>query len=297
MKIAVILTCFNRKQQTLSCLKSLFEARDNYQLKIDLHIYLTDDGCTDGTADAVRESFPTENITILRGDGNLFWAGGMRFAWKEALKKHDEWTYYLLINDDTDMLENLFSELFSSQAYCQKHFGKEGLISGVCCSKSDHSAVTYSGEVWINRFLATSKLLKASGVPQRCDMTNANILLVPKYVVDIIGIFDNAYIHGNADFDYAMRANKSHIPVLISGNVCGACDNDHISYFERVQKVTSMTLKERKSYFSFPPRSGEDHVTWVRKHAPVRYPMVLFGRFLELYCPKIYFGLSNVRLK
>ena len=107
MKIAVILTCFNRKQQTLSCLKSLFEARDNYQSEIDMNIYLTDDGCTDGTAYAVRDSFPAENITILQGDGNLFWAGGMRLAWKDALKRYKEYAYYLLVNDDTDMLQNM----------------------------------------------------------------------------------------------------------------------------------------------------------------------------------------------
>lgn len=59
IKIATIITCFNRKDKTTSCLAHLFEATNNYniqhsQLPIELAIFLTDDGCTDGTAYAVK---------------------------------------------------------------------------------------------------------------------------------------------------------------------------------------------------------------------------------------------------
>lgn len=59
IKIATIITCFNRKDKTTSCLAHLFEATKNYniqhsQLPIELAIFLTDDGCTDGTAYAVK---------------------------------------------------------------------------------------------------------------------------------------------------------------------------------------------------------------------------------------------------
>ena len=59
IKIATIITCFNRKNKTTSCLAHLFEATNNYNIQhsqspIELAIFLTDDGCTDGTADAVK---------------------------------------------------------------------------------------------------------------------------------------------------------------------------------------------------------------------------------------------------
>lgn len=295
MKIAVILTCFNRKQQTLSCLKSLFEARDNYQPKIDLHIFLTDDGCTDGTADVVRESFPAENITILQGDGNLFWAGGMRFAWKEALKKHDEWDAYLLLNDDTDILLNMFDEILNTETYCKNKYGKEGIISGITCSKSDHTKMTYGGDVWVNKFLAKQKRLKPSTEPQMCDMTNANILFVPKTITDKIGTFDEHFIHGVADYDYTMTARAKDIPVLVTANFCGACDNDHDAYDDQLSKILSMTFSERKKYFSFPPRSGKDHLHFIKKHLPLRFPLVWMGTKLKHYTPEIYCWLHGIR--
>ena len=70
--IAVLITCHNRKDTTLSCLGRLFSIRK------DIDVYCVDDNSTDGTADAIRENFP--QVNLIRGDGNLFWCRGMRKA-------------------------------------------------------------------------------------------------------------------------------------------------------------------------------------------------------------------------
>ena len=56
-----------------------------------------DDASTDGTSDAVRQTYP--QVKIFSGDGNLFWNGGMWGVFSEAMK--DEPDYYLWLNDDT----------------------------------------------------------------------------------------------------------------------------------------------------------------------------------------------------
>ena len=73
-QIAVIMTCFNRRSTTISCLRALHKQKNS----IDFDVYLTDDGSSDGTADAVKTEFPAVNI--LQGNGNLYWVGGMRLA-------------------------------------------------------------------------------------------------------------------------------------------------------------------------------------------------------------------------
>ena len=299
MKIAVLLTCFNRKGKTLSCLTSLYKALDGYNKyiedKISLSIYLTDDGCTDGTGDAVRNNFPDKNIKILQGTGNLFWAGGMRFAWNEALKKHNEWDFYLLLNDDTDLLDNLFEELLSTHQYCIDNFNKAGIYSGITSSKSDYNKMTYGGSVWRNKFLATSARLEPIGKPQLCDETNANILLVHKSVVDKIGIFWEKYSHGKADYDYSNMARKKKIPVLLTARFCGRCDNDHKSSKEFEKSIIKMSFAERKKYFSSPIHSDKDYLEYIRRNAPFRFPMVYLGRVLNLYFPKVYYKLNRIR--
>src|SRR5690554_2221576 len=89
--ITVLLTCPNRKIKTLSCLESLFAASipENY----DLEVFLTDDGSTDGTSDAIKKNFP--DVNIIKGNGNLFWARGMRLAWESAMKKKSYDAYLL----------------------------------------------------------------------------------------------------------------------------------------------------------------------------------------------------------
>ena len=54
--VAVLLTCFNRKEKTLASLVRLFEAKEAYNSNLNLSIFLTDDGSTDGTGDAVSTS-------------------------------------------------------------------------------------------------------------------------------------------------------------------------------------------------------------------------------------------------
>lgn len=299
MKIAVLLTCFNRKEKTLSCLSSLYNAlslyNDKNENKIEISVYLTDDGCTDGTSDAIKNNFPNKDITILLGTGNLFWAGGMRFAWNEALKKHNEWDFYLLLNDDTDLLDNLFEELMNTHQYCLENYKKSGIYSGITSAKSDYNKMTYGGDVWKNKFLGTSIRLKPTGKPQICDITNANILLVSKEVVDKIGIFYSGYTHGIADNDYSIMARNKKIPVLITAHFCGRCDYDHKSSKEVAENVIKMSLSERKKYFSNPIRSNKDYFKYISRNMPLRLPIVFLGRTLNLYFPKLYYKLNKLR--
>ncbi len=63
--IAVLLTCHNRRAETLRCLEALL-AQD---AGASLRVFLVDDGSTDGTGEAVRVSFP--QVNVVQGDGSL----------------------------------------------------------------------------------------------------------------------------------------------------------------------------------------------------------------------------------
>lgn len=67
--IAVLLTVFNRKEKTLQCLGNLYRQLPIQGYNVD--IYLTNDGCTDGTPEAIAQKFP--EVNIIHSKGNLFW--------------------------------------------------------------------------------------------------------------------------------------------------------------------------------------------------------------------------------
>ena len=110
MKIAVLLTCYNRKEKTLRCLKSLNDTYKRTESKHFVEIFLTDDGCTDGTSDAVLALDIDFTIHILKGSGSLYWNGGMNHSWKEAIK-HGGFDGYLWLNDDTIILDDFWKDI------------------------------------------------------------------------------------------------------------------------------------------------------------------------------------------
>lgn len=296
IKIAVLLTCHNRKEKTLSCLSSLFASRSHYNNihdpKISLEIFLVDDGSNDGTFEVVRElSHTTGNVNIIKGDGNLFWAGGMRLAWKHALAANTDWNFYLLLNDDTTLYNDCFDKLFEAHQYSLTEFGKPGMYSGFTCEIGKIENVTYGGIIWESKIWAKHRDLTPMGYPQMCDASNANILLIDSSVVNSIGVFYEGYQHGYADYDYSMHARKKGVPVLVTAQLCGECNNDHVTIGK---KMLEMNYNERKEYYSKPLHSYKEYLLFFRRNLPFRYPITAMGCILKMFFPQIYLKIQGL---
>lgn len=286
-RIAVLLTCFNRRQQTITSLGHLFIAQSEEQRKIDLTVYLTDDGCTDGTARAVSEKFP--GVRILKGTGSLFWAGGMRNSWNEALKGN--YDAYLLLNDDTNVHGALFTELLATHKFCKNTFGSAGVYVG---STLDHETRehTYGGWVFTSRFLASIRKVAPNGShPQPCELGNANIMWVSANIVDKIGILDESFIHGVADYDYTLLARKNQLPVLITPNYLGTCTNDHARPYK---SFPSLPLAERLNLLYSPVGLDfKSQLHFNRRNFPLRLPLVFLAGWFKVLLPSVYVKMRS----
>ena len=95
--VTVMMTCFNRIQYTVPCVKTLAEGN----LEVSFHFIVTDDGSTDNTGETLKKLPYT--LTLLSGNGQLFWNGGMEKALGYALTQAEETDYYLLVNDDVTL--------------------------------------------------------------------------------------------------------------------------------------------------------------------------------------------------
>lgn len=296
MKIAVLLTCFNRKLLTISCLEHLLKARDSYNATheemISLSFFVTDDKCTDGTPNAIKDVLQNEPLTIVPADGNAYWAGGMRMAWRKAIES-GSFDFYLLLNDDTDVWKNLFDELLEVHRYSLENFACCGIYSGNTTQKDDKSKITFGGKKEYGRLLKRNVRLSPNGVPQECDVVNANILLVPQEVVNLVGIFPDCYIHSAADNDYAKRVYNHGFKVFITANFCGSCDADNYDVYSQCKKIKLMSIKERREYFSNPVRSLHDSLEYYRNWKKMYIPIAIVRHFLQIYFPMFYFRIFN----
>lgn len=206
--IAALLTVFNRKETTLRCLDNLF--KQIIPLDYSLDVYLTNDGCTDGTPEAVRELFP--QVNIIDGDGNLFWNRGMWTAW-DAAAKTKEYDFYLWLNDDTFLYDGAIEKLLATS---QKY--KDQAIVVGATESLDKTHTTYGGTI------PAKGIPKVDGHDRKCVTFNGNIVLVPKHVYDIIGNIDPFYSHSGGDTDYGFTATKRGIAIYQIGEHLGTCD-------------------------------------------------------------------------
>ena len=275
-QIAVLLTCHNRKSKTLACLASLFEAKLPSGYVFD--VFLTDDGSTDGTGELVKKIYP--QITVLRGNGDLFWAGGMRMAWKTALltKPYDA---YLLLNDDVWLYKDFLINLIETEAYSLEKTGKKGIYSGATIDNINGKVTYGASKIKTNHLVMKSKMIYPNEHPQRCEITNANVLWVSKQVVDKIGIFDNRFTHGIADYDYSMQAHKKQIPVYLAPQVCGVCADDHGKNW----REGNVSLKKRIAYLKSPKGLAySEYLYYIRKN----FPMFLPYSFIMLWMKTLF---------
>lgn len=210
--IAVLITVFNRKNTTLRCLARLYN-----QLPLDgfdVDVYLTDDGCTDGTPEAVASLFP--KVNVIHGKGDLYWNRGMWTAWNTAVETKC-YNYYLWINDDTFVYDNMLATLL----IVANKTGDEAIIVGAT-QATDHSCLTYGGRI------RSGEIPQPNGDIMPVDFFNGNIVLVPQKVYAVLGNLDYYFTHSKGDFDYGMRANKAGIKIYQAGCVLGECDNHQV---------------------------------------------------------------------
>lgn len=168
------MTCFNRRETTLKSIGALYE--QVLPEGMDFDVYLVDDGCTDGTGEAVREQFP--KVRVLQGDGNLYWCGGMRMAWAEAMES--DYDYYLWLNDDTMLLSGALQTLLATARDVRLREGYDGIIVGSCRDPITRRH-TYGGRLKRNRCCRLpDKPLPPSDRITPCDTMNGNLVLVPR---------------------------------------------------------------------------------------------------------------------
>jgi GT2 family glycosyltransferase len=206
--IAVLLTCHNRKEKTLQCLKSLYKQEG---LKIDfvMEVFLVDDASTDGTEEAIKKKFP--QVTVVHGDGNLYWNRGMLLAWETASKTRT-FDYYLWLNDDTFLNDTALQSLIN-------HSLTNVIVCGTTQSAVTGKA-TYGG-----RLKNKGEIVIPNGSLQKCDYFNGNCVLIPRSVFEIVGKLDPVFHHAVGDFDYSLRAKKLGVALYVAPEFIGTCES------------------------------------------------------------------------
>lgn len=265
IKIAVLITAYNRAETTSHSIEALFE-QEGINSLFELTVYLVDDGSTDGTATVVRSKFP--EVHMLHGDGSLFWGGGTALAYEHAKKSAPD--AYLLLNDDTVVMNNALKRataLFIQLA--QKN--KKRIVVGSTLGNQINS-VTYGGKKRTSRWHPFHyETVDPLDEPIRCLTFNGNFVLISEEVVGEIGFIDPVFRHRFGDIDYGLRASAAGAIVYVLAGYIGNCDRNPASL---EWDNASRPLRERVKSFSDPkglPLSQSKE--FCKRHGGILWPV------------------------
>jgi len=274
MVIAILITCHNRKAKTLACLDALFQ--NILPEGCSLDVFLVDDGSTDGTEQSVREQYPKTNI--IKGDGSLFWNGGMRVAFDAALKKGFD--YYLWLNDDTLLYPAALQSLLATSNQLTDRQNRGVIVVG-----STHDEITgwvsYGGVVRPSKWKPTAfKLISPGDVPVQCDSMNGNCVLIPHEIAREVGGMEPAFAHAMGDLDYGLRAGYAGFTAWVMPGYVGTCSNNPATgSFNDASLPVTLRLKKMLSPKGVPLKSWR---VFTQRHAGVLWPIYWLWPYVKV---------------
>ncbi|MDJ0553664.1 MAG: glycosyltransferase family 2 protein [Microcoleaceae cyanobacterium MO_207.B10] len=287
--IAILMTCYNRKEKTMASLAETFNQK--IPENIQLQVYLVDDGSTDGTSEAVTQTFP--QVKIIPGNGGLFWNGGTRLAFAKALQ--DEQDYYMWLNDDTNLYPEAIEKLLSTLDQVIKTGTTNPVIVGSTCHPETGN-LTYGGMVrstWWHPL--KFKLVHPTEEPQVCHTMNGNCVLIPKSTTKIVGNLDHNFTHSTGDIDYGLRVSKAGGSVWLTPSYVGTCtvnppetdiwENQNLTFSQRLQKIQQpkgLPFQELKVY--------------TQRHGGLLWPLYLGLPYLRLLLAGVFGGKMGSRV-
>lgn len=238
--VFIIIPVHNRKLISLNCLKTLQQNGDLEHYRV----VVVDDGSTDGTEQAIRFSYP--DVTVLKGDGNLWWTGamiqGMQFAIEQGAK------YLIWLNDDCTPDPNTLPQLVE---FCRTH---QNTIAGAACYLSDTRQLHPTGAKGRNRKAARP------GESVNVDEMSGHCVCIPVAVTTQIGLPNMKHFpHYHGDSMYILKATRSGFSAYILGdapinhsgiiksNIKDFCNIQNYSSF--INKFSQVFLSKKSLYY------------------------------------------------
>lgn len=200
LSIYIIIPVHNRKALTLACLENL-KANGDLQ---KYQVIVVDDASSDHTTEEVKSTYP--EVTVLNGDGNLWWTGAIAKGMQYAATHHAEFVIWL--NDDCILESNTLSILVD---FLRSH---PQTIAGAVCYSLETQTLEETGARGRQRVTAkTGEVVAVNELSGYC-------VGIPIDVIKAVGVPNqNRFPHYYGDCTYILRANRFGFPAYILGDV------------------------------------------------------------------------------
>ena len=225
-RIAVVMTCHNRREKTLACVDSLSAHKSDAKLDF----VIADSASDDGTAEALEKK--PQRIQLLHCSTDCFWNAGMRAGLEFVLAHATDYDYCLLVNDDVKFFPEAIPLLL-------KEAGENRAVIG--CTNNAEGEMSYGAVGLRSRHFARFAPIPP-GSTQRIDTFNGNCVLLPIDVLKTFGPTDPRYVHSMADYDYGLTLSRGGVELAVAAEFVGTCEDNPI---EGTWRDRSLGFRER----------------------------------------------------
>lgn len=272
LTVAFLICSFNRRDTTVASLDALLR----WDSPFEISIVLVDDGSTDGTPDAIAE-FDDPRITIVRTDGDLFWAASMSLA--ETHARHIDPDVYVWLNDDIRLDLGVLAELIETAGSAGAQIGVGTIVEIGTTRRLYGGLIRNPG-----RNPLSFSRVDVSTSPQRIDTFEGSVVAVSREAATALGHIDGHFSHAYADGDYGLRAGKLGIPVILHSGVVGECAANPIrSQIYRREVPLSIRWRAAMNRRGIPLRS---QARFFRRHAGISWPVWYAFSYLRVLVPR-----------
>jgi len=203
MDLSIVIVSFNTKKILEDCLKSIFQN----DFKGSLEVIVIDNNSSEGSSSMVEKEF--NKVVLVKNRENV----GFAKAANQGIKK-SKGEFVLLLNSDIIVKENSLNLLFDF-AKDKNDLGvlggrllnKEGSIQGSCY---------HLPTLW-RTIINSEGLLKYAPQgqePTQVEVVVGAVFLIPKKIIEKIGLLDERYFIYFEDLDYCRRIKNAGFKVF-----------------------------------------------------------------------------------
>jgi GT2 family glycosyltransferase len=220
MRIAGVVPVHNRCAHTLACLASLVASVPD---GVELRIFVVDDGSTDGTTEALSRALPA--VQIVRGNGTLFYSGGINVGLETALVWEPE--FVLFFNNDQIFDGELLTHSLSTA------LERRAVVGALLLRWDQPEEVFQVGqfwETWYGGFRHFRGLTPRDfpGVPIGVRALSGNCVLAPVAAVRAAGYMDARHLPMFGDTEYFERMRKAGWELVVEPRAKVWCEPNRV---------------------------------------------------------------------
>lgn len=198
-KVSIIFPNYNGGREPLECLASI--AKLNYP-KNKTEVIVVDNNSTDGSDIAIKERFG--KVKLIKNNQNLGFARAVNLGIRKSSGE-----YIFIGNDDLLFGENSLKILVN---YSLKH-PKIGILGGKIFFKAAPNKICSAGYI-MNKWTGNVHPAPNPDKKKEPDWLQGCALLVPRKVLDKVGLLDPAYKLLFDDYDLCHRIRKAGLKVV-----------------------------------------------------------------------------------